>query len=42
MRGEVDACDGFFIKFEDKFFHDESKLGELCAKLEGLLEEIGE
>ena len=38
MRGEVDACDGFFIKFEDKFFRDENKLGELCAKLEGLLE----
>ena len=40
MRGEVDACDGFFIKFEDKFFRDENKLGELCAKLEGLLERV--
>jgi ABC-type lipoprotein release transport system permease subunit len=38
MRGEVEICDGFFIKFKPEFFEDERRLGELCAKLEGELE----
>jgi len=37
MKGEENACDGFFIKFQDEFLNDEIKLGELCAKLEGVL-----
>lgn len=34
MRGEVDVCDGFFIKFKSEFFEDEGRLGQLCTKLE--------
>ena len=38
MRGEVNACDGFFIKFQHEFLNDEIKLGELCTQLEGALD----
>ena len=38
MRGEENACDGFFIKFQTDYLHDENKLGELCVRLEGDLE----
>ena len=38
MRGEENVCDGFFIKFQTNYLHDENKLGELCARLEGELE----
>ena len=32
------VADGFFIKFQTNYLHDENKLGELCARLEGELE----
>ena len=38
MRGEVNAGDGFFIKFLHEFLNDEIKLGELCTQLEGALD----
>jgi ABC-type lipoprotein release transport system permease subunit len=38
MRGEENACDGFFIKFQTDYLHNENRLGELCARLEGELE----
>ena len=41
MRGEENVCDGFFIKFQTDYLHDENKLGELCARLEGELEVTG-
>lgn len=38
MRGEENACDGFFIKFQSESINDENKLGELCSELEELLD----
>ena len=37
MRGEENACDGFFIKFQDEYLKNEGKLASLCLKLQDLL-----
>ena len=37
MRGVENACDGFFIKFQDEYLKNESKLAALCLELQDLL-----
>ncbi len=38
MRGEENACDGFFMKFQPRFAENEKKLSVLCSEIEDSLD----